>query len=106
MDGTQVLKDHLDYSGFGVVTESNASFGDAYKYNGGRTDTATGLILFGWRWYNPATGEWTSQDPSGLGPDSNPYRYTSNNPTNAIDPDGQETKNVYNLRATNKMSHL
>ncbi len=29
-----------------------------------------------------------SQDPTGLGPDSNPYRYVANGPTNATDPSG------------------
>jgi RHS repeat-associated protein len=89
MDGTQVLRDHIDYDPFGnVITEANASYADAYKYDAGRTDGSTGLVQFGARWYNPATGTWTSQDPLGLGPDSNPYRYVSNSPIDAIDPSG------------------
>jgi RHS repeat-associated protein len=90
MDGTQALRDHLDYSGYGAVTESNPSFGDSYKYDGGQYDANTGLVRFGARWYDPATGRWLSEDPSGLAPDSNPYRYVENDATNAVDPTGLE----------------
>src|SRR5262249_55313387 len=34
------------------------------------------------------TGRWLSQDPLGLAPDANPYRYVGNNATNLTDPDG------------------
>ncbi|HEV2971412.1 MAG TPA: RHS repeat-associated core domain-containing protein, partial [Pirellulales bacterium] len=40
------------------------------------------------RWYNPGIQRWMSQDPSGLGPDSNPYRPVGNSPTKFIDPSG------------------
>ena len=30
-----------------------------------------------------------SQDPPGLGPDSNPYRYCGNGPTDGTDPSGE-----------------
>jgi uncharacterized protein RhaS with RHS repeats len=33
-------------------------------------------------------GRWTSEDPSGLQPDPNPYRYVHNRPTDATDPRG------------------
>ncbi|MGO8688140.1 MAG: hypothetical protein ACLQLG_00760 [Thermoguttaceae bacterium] len=29
-----------------------------------------------------------TQDPSGLGPDANPYRYCGNGPTDGMDPSG------------------
>ena len=36
-----------------------------------------------------------SQDPAGLGPDSNPYRYCGNGPT-----DGTDASGLWNLRDT------
>jgi hypothetical protein len=42
------------------------------------------------RTYDPRVGRWTSQDPLGLRPDSNPYRYVGNAPTDGIDPFGLE----------------
>src|SRR5437016_3358727 len=39
--------------------------------------------------YDPTTGRWTSEDPTGFaGGDANLYRYVGNNPTNATDPSG------------------
>ena len=40
------------------------------------------------RWYDAALMRWLSQDPKGLGPDLNPYRYCGDNPTNYVDPSG------------------
>jgi RHS repeat-associated protein len=40
------------------------------------------------RWYDPAVGRWLSPDPSGLGPDANPYRYCGNAPTDGTDATG------------------
>jgi RHS repeat-associated protein len=59
--GTLVL-DQVSYSAYGQVTvETNAAAGDAYKYNGGWQDAQTGLVRFGERWYNPATGSWITR---------------------------------------------
>jgi len=43
------------------------------------------------RWYDPTVGRWLSEDPSGLGPDSNPYRYCDNGPTDRTDAEGLAT---------------
>ncbi len=89
MDGTGALQDHLDYSGYGVVTESNASFGDHTKYAGGWVDAYTGEEQFDARWYDAATGRWLSQDPLGFSAgDASLYRYVGNDPINATDPSG------------------
>jgi RHS repeat-associated protein len=86
-----VVQDHLDYDGFGKATESNTSFGDRYKYTGREYDSTTGLQYNRTRYYDPATGRWTSEDPIGFqAGDSNLYRYVGNNPTNAIDPKGTD----------------
>jgi RHS repeat-associated protein len=44
------------------------------------------------RWYDPRVGRWTSQDPLGLVPDANPYRYVGSNPLGATDPLGMADK--------------
>jgi RHS repeat-associated protein len=89
--------DAVSYDGFGQVTaETNASAGDAYKYNGGRYDSLTGFTLFGAREYDAATGSWTTRDPSGFGGgDYNIYRYVGNSPTNGTDPSGLQAKAWY-----------
>jgi RHS repeat-associated protein len=90
LDGTGAEKDHIDYDGFGNVTnETDPAFGDRYKFAGMQAGAATGLALAQARWYDPATGAWTSQDPLGFDAgDANLYRYVGNDPTNDIDPTG------------------
>jgi RHS repeat-associated protein len=83
------VKDHLDYDGFGNVTEVNAAYGDRIKYTARWYDPDTGLQYNRARWYQPSTGDWISEDPSGFGAgDPNLDRYVGNNPTNAVDPMG------------------
>ena len=88
---TQVV-DHVVYDSFGQVTwQSSATdqprLGDA----GMRYDPMSGMYYDRFRWYNPQTGDFMSQDPTGLGPDVNPYRYCGNSPTNYTDPTGLDT---------------
>jgi RHS repeat-associated protein len=92
------LLDHLDYDGFGNVTESNTAAGDRYKYTAREYDYqytpqgqgyGTGLQYNRERYYDSKTGRWTSEDPMGFGAaDANLYRYVGNNAPNAIDPSG------------------
>jgi RHS repeat-associated protein len=83
------LVDHIVYDSFGkVYSQSSTTVPFAFGHNGVFYDPATGLEWHQARWYNPALQRWMSEDPSGLGPDSNPYRYVGNSPTNFVDPSG------------------
>jgi RHS repeat-associated protein len=66
-----------------------------FGFTGQAQDSNTGLQNNLNRWYNASLGNWMSQDPLGLGPDSNPYRYVGNSPTNYTDPKGT---NIHPLR--------
>ena len=44
------------------------------------------------RWFDPTVGRWLSEDPAGLGPDANPYRYCGNAPTDGTEPSGLALK--------------
>ncbi|OJW27600.1 MAG: hypothetical protein BGO49_25350 [Planctomycetales bacterium 71-10] len=58
-------------------------------FQGGRYDSTTGLYVFGFRDYDPASGTWMQRDPIGLaGGDLNLYRFVGNNPINYVDPTG------------------
>ena len=82
------VSDTINYSAFGVITlETNSSVGGRLKYTAEPWDANTGLQLDGRRYYDPATGQWTSQDPAGVG--SNLYQYVGNDPTNATDSSGE-----------------
>jgi RHS repeat-associated protein len=88
-DNTSAVQDHMDYNGFGNATESNASFGDRYKFTGREFDGDTGLQYNRARYLDPRTGRWMAGDPLGFASgDNNLYRYVKNSPTNATDSTG------------------
>ncbi len=81
--------DTLTYDPFGgIISETNTANGDRFKFTGGAYDSITGNYQFGQRFYGPSDGRWNSQDPLGLKPDANPYRYVDNSPTDESDPTG------------------
>jgi RHS repeat-associated protein len=89
VSSTGTVLDTISYDAYGnVLSESSPANGDRFKYAGGQYDSNLGLYLFGARWYSTGDGRWISQDPLGLGPDTNPYRYVYNGPTNGTDPLG------------------
>jgi RHS repeat-associated protein len=90
-DSSGNLQDTITYDPFGnVLTESNTSFGDRFKYTGREVDSETGLQYNRARVYDAVHGRWLSQDPLGFSAgDTNLYRYVANQPTGATDPSGQ-----------------
>ena len=89
-DDSGNLQDTITYDAFGnVLSESNASYGDRYKYTGSQLDSETGLQYDRARVYDSVHGRWLSQDPLGFSAgDTNLYRYVGNDPTGATDPSG------------------
>jgi RHS repeat-associated protein len=79
----------MDYGAFGeLVEDSNPGF-QPFGFAGGLWDADTGLVRFGARDYDPATGRWTAIDPLGLGGEStNLYAYVLSDPVNRFDPTG------------------
>jgi RHS repeat-associated protein len=89
MDSSSVIQDHIDYDGYGNPTHTTISFADRFGYTGGLYSYETKMEQFGARWYDPASGRWVSEDPSGFGGgDQNLYWYVGNESTNATDPSG------------------
>jgi len=68
--------------------------GNPYRYAGGYTDTTTGLIKFGARYYYPTLGRWTQLDALTSLLDftnGNRYAYAGDDPINGADPNGLDT---------------
>ena len=82
--------DHVVYDSFGtIVTETNASNGDRFKFAGMQYDSLTEQYFDHARWYGPATGTFASQDPSGFtAGDANLYQYVDSSPIDGSDPTG------------------
>jgi RHS repeat-associated protein len=84
--------DHIVYDSYGnVVSETNPTNGDRFKYTGREYDSVTGLYYYRARYYDPVAGTFISQDPKGFGAeDMDLYDYVRNQPTGATDPSGTQ----------------
>jgi RHS repeat-associated protein len=82
------VKDQITYDGWGNASQTNSSFGGPYLYTGRELDVETGLQYNRGRYYDSHSARWISQDPLGLGSDTNPYRYVHNSPLIFVDPSG------------------
>jgi len=82
--------DLITYDPYGnILSQTNAANAPRFLYAGGAYDSLTGQYQFGRRYYNPADGRWTSQDPLGFkAGDTDLYRYVRNVPTSSTDPNG------------------
>ncbi|WP_180908446.1 RHS repeat domain-containing protein, partial [Flavobacterium salmonis] len=95
-DKTLAIKEESNYYAFGLKQEgyNTVKIGveNKYKYNGKELQDEMGLNVYdyGARRYDPALGRWLSMDPLAEKYETlSPYNYVSNNPVNAIDPDGR-----------------
>ena len=78
----------LDYDEWGKVTVSGAQPAgwQPLGFAGGVYDADTGLVRFGARDYDAATGRWIVKDPIGFGGgQANVYVYAGDDPVNATD---------------------
>ena len=88
----------VDAGGKGVVAEYNyGPYGEPmwadgaragsnpFRYSTKYTDSETGLLYYGYRYYNPQDGTWLSRDPLGEAGGLNLYGFVNNDPVNGID---------------------
>jgi RHS repeat-associated protein len=86
-----------DYDPYGVQVlkaggTGNGAAQNPYAFKAGINDRASGLVKFGYRWYNPVTGTWTQQDTldTPLDPgNANRYGFAALDPINNSDPTGR-----------------
>jgi len=87
------IAQRIDYDVWGNITsDTNPGF-QPFGFAGGLYDQHTGLIRFGARDYDPATGRWTAKDPIRFeGGDTNLYGYVVGDPVDLVDPNGRATE--------------
>ena len=96
---SQVVESYI-YSAFGEELIFNSyeeeistsQIGNPWRFQEGRKDQETSLLLFGVRYYDPLIGRWTHPDPLGFHDGPNPYAFVHNNPINFRDPLGLATE--------------
>ena len=81
------LANHVVYDPYGnVISGVNPGIGFAGQY----WDGPAGSYYCIARWYNPSTSRYESLDPTGFSAgDANLYDYVFNDPTNLVDPTGE-----------------
>jgi RHS repeat-associated protein len=78
----------LNYDAFG--TPASAGPGVLlHGFGGGLYDSDTGLVRFGARDHDPATGRWLSKDPALFAGGDNLYTFAQGDPINHVDVDGR-----------------
>ena len=94
-DGT-VIKIR-EYDSYGqTLSDSAPSVDLPIGFAGGVQDEVTGLVRFGLRDYEPASGRWTARDPILFrGGQFNLFSYVFNNPVNLVDPSGTFGESVF-----------
>lgn len=88
---------HLWYDSFGsLYNDSMPDLHIPVGFAGGLADKDTGLVRFGYRDYDPATGRFTCPDPLGdTGGDHDLYDYCVDDPVSLVDPIGLNPFAVY-----------
>jgi len=95
--------EHRQYDSFGKVVRrttgpaagapATSGVGIDFGYAGRPLEARTGLSDNRARWYEPGTGKFINEDPSGFrGGDANLFRYVGNDPLNKVDPSGLAAK--------------
>jgi RHS repeat-associated protein len=83
--GTVVAE--YEYSPFGETLRATGPMADQnpFRFSTKYTDSETGLLYYGLRYYDPVTGRWPSRDPIGEQGGLNLYGFNWNNPLSWID---------------------
>ena len=81
------------YSSFGVETIYDSTnnvipkslVNNPWRFSSKRTDSESGCVYFGRRYYDPTVGRWLTQDPLGVKAGPNLYAYVLNCPITSFD---------------------
>jgi RHS repeat-associated protein len=76
-----------EYDGFGntLRAQGEAASANAIRYSTKYTDTESGLVYYGLRYYQPETGRWIGRDPIGVKGGLNTYAFVANSTPNYVD---------------------
>jgi RHS repeat-associated protein len=97
LDATGAIVAHYEYDPFGrIVVESGSQAADfAHRFSTKPVDSVTGLLYYGYRWYDPVTGRWPSRDPIEEEGGINLYGFVGNDGVKAYDYLGKKRLVIY-----------
>ena len=87
IDESGSLAAHYEYSPFGQLTTSTGPMADAnpFRFSTKYQDQATGLLYYGFRYYDAEMGRWLNRDPIGEFGGSNLYLMLFNDAVTFVD---------------------
>jgi RHS repeat-associated protein len=76
-----------EYDAFGCPLRESGAYAasNPFRFSTKYTDTETGLVNYGHRYYSPSLGRFINQDPIGEQGGLNLYAFTGNDPVNSYD---------------------
>jgi RHS repeat-associated protein len=85
--GTGATTARYEYGPFGEPLRATGSMGkkNPLRFSTKFTDTESGLLYYGHRYYNPSTGRWLSRDPIEEEGGDNLYIFLDNDPVGYVD---------------------
>lgn len=98
VDGSGKVVGTLERTTWGEVTAKGID--TPIRFYGQYEDEETGLYYNRYRYYDPDTGRYISEDPAGGLPDLNQYRYCTN-PVGGVDPLGLQHQATYSFTPGN-----
>jgi RHS repeat-associated protein len=87
-NGMGSLAQTYGYDSFGKQLSTTGSLTNPFQYTARESDTETGLYYYRARYYDPAAGRFTSEDPVAFDSGPNFFSYVRNNPIIFVDPFG------------------
>ena len=89
MNNSSQVTDTLAYNAYGeLISQTDAALTPLIGYTGFLYQASVSMDKSEYRWYNPQTGQWQTEDPDLLVPGPNPREYVNDSPTNGTDPTG------------------
>lgn len=93
-------EEYFPYGASAGSDEETCEVTDRTRRYSGKERDASGLLYYGWRYYQAESGRWLSADPGGLIDGVNLFHFCRNNPINGVDNDGK----MYRSYATASVS--
>jgi RHS repeat-associated protein len=98
--GTGAITARYEYGPFGEAIRATGVMGkkNPMRFSTKYTDDQTGLLYYGYRYYNPTTGRWVSRDPIEEAGGDNLYMWVHNAPDQGVDFLGLTVRSTVDIR--------